>query len=55
MEPYRGRDINGNYVVFEDVNACKKMLDIWLLKNKNIVGALVGERDGSYYFISYFF
>ena len=55
MDPYRGRDIHGNYVVFEDVNACKKMLDIWLLKNKNLVGALVGERDGSHYFISYFF
>lgn len=55
MNPYRGRDINGNFVVSENIDACKKMLDIWLLKNKNIVGALVGERDGVYYFISYFF
>lgn len=51
--PFRFIDPDGSRVKYGNVNVAKKMLDITLLNNKCIIGALLGERDGEHFFICY--
>lgn len=47
------KDQNGNFLNFQNYNEAQMALDIMLIEQKVLLSALVGERDGEYYFISY--
>lgn len=44
---------SGESVVFDDVSSAQRCLDVTLLDQKEIVGVLLGERDGEHYFLCY--
>ena len=50
---YKFRMSNGEIFSSKDIIKAQATLDSELLKEKEIAGALLGERDGEYYFICY--
>jgi len=45
---------NNKVICFKDKQKAERYLDCQILKTQNTVGALIGERNGENYFISYF-
>ena len=52
--PFSLTDSSGKFLEFFDLFEAQKFYNLELVKKNIIVGALLGERDGEHFFISYF-
>jgi hypothetical protein len=52
--PFSLADSSGKLLEFFDLFEAQKFYNLELIKKNKIVGALLGERDGEHFFISYF-
>lgn len=52
--PFSLADSSGKFLEFFDLFEAQKFYNLELVKKNKIVGALLGERDGEHFFISYF-
>ena len=53
--PVSLQDKTGRFLEFFDLDEAQKQYNMNLVRDENLLGVLLGERDGEHFFISYFF